>query len=96
MNNLSDTLDGLLVKTERLIKSNESLRDENNRLFSINKQMKESLEEQVKELEGLEEKYRVINLAKSFSGDNEKSLDAKQKINEFVREIDKCIALLSV
>lgn len=95
MNNLSDTLDGLLLKAERLIRVNELMREENTRLYNANKQMKESLEEQIKELEELEEKYRVLKLAKSFSGDNEKSLDAKQKINEFVREIDKCIALLN-
>lgn len=95
MNNLSDTLDGLLLKAERLIRVNELMREENTRLYNANKQMKESLEEQIKELEELEEKYRVLKLAKSFSGDNEKSLDAKQKINEFVREIDKCIAMLN-
>lgn len=95
MNNLSETLDGLLLKAERLIRVNELMREENTRLYNANKQMKESLEEQIKELEELEEKYRVLKLAKSFSGDNEKSLDAKQKINEFVREIDKCIALLN-
>jgi hypothetical protein len=42
----------------------------------------------------LEEKLRVLKLAKSFSETNEKNLDIKQKINEFVREIDKCIVLL--
>ena len=36
----------------------------------------------------------VLKLAKSFSETNEKSLDIKQKINDFVQEIDKCIVLL--
>lgn len=95
MNSLTDTLDGLLLKAERLIRVNELLREENNRLYSVNKQLKESLDEQVKELEELDKKHTVLKLAKSFSGDNEKTLDTKQKINEFVREIDKCIALLN-
>jgi hypothetical protein len=34
-------------------------------------------------------------MAKSLEGSNEKTLDIKQKINEFVREIDKCIVLLN-
>jgi hypothetical protein len=42
----------------------------------------------------LEEKLRVLKLAKSFSETNEKSVDIKQKINDFVQEIDKCIVLL--
>jgi hypothetical protein len=37
---------------------------------------------------------RAVKLAKSFSETNEKSVDIKQKINEFVQEIDKCIVLL--
>ena len=37
---------------------------------------------------------RVLKMAKSFSETNEKTLDIKQKINEFVQEIDKCIVLL--
>jgi hypothetical protein len=42
----------------------------------------------------LEEKLRVLKLAKSIEGTSEKSLDIKQKINDFVREIDKSIVLL--
>ncbi len=42
----------------------------------------------------LEEKLRVLKVAKSFSETSEKSFDIKQKINEFVQEIDKCIVLL--
>ena len=49
----------------------------------------------------LEEKLRILQMARSLEGlapaqigINEKSLDIKQKISEFVREIDKCIVLL--
>ncbi|MDB5120262.1 MAG: hypothetical protein JWN56_1480, partial [Sphingobacteriales bacterium] len=44
---------------------------------------------------------RVVQLARSLEGmpiinddSNEKTFDIKQKISEFVREIDKCIVLL--
>ena len=42
----------------------------------------------------LEQKMNVLKMAKSFSETNEKTLDIKQKIDEFVQEIDKCIVLL--
>jgi hypothetical protein len=49
----------------------------------------------------LEEKLKVLKLARSLEGAqvgvtgiNEKTLDIKQKISDFVREIDKCIVLL--
>ena len=40
----------------------------------------------------LSEKNKVLKLAKSLSGKQGKSTDIKLKINELIREIDKCIA----
>jgi hypothetical protein len=34
-------------------------------------------------------------MAKSLGGDSEKNTEMKLKINELVREIDKCISLLN-
>ncbi|WP_308379332.1 hypothetical protein [Parapedobacter tibetensis] len=49
----------------------------------------------------LEEKLKAVAVARSLEdvavdkeGINEKIFDTKQKINDFVREIDKCIELL--
>ncbi|MDG1261061.1 MAG: hypothetical protein P8H59_10060 [Flavobacteriales bacterium] len=41
----------------------------------------------------MEETIKTQKIAKSLNGGDEKT-DAKLKINELVREIDKCIALL--
>ncbi len=43
----------------------------------------------------LEQKYKVLKMAKSLEGTQESKTDVKLKINELVREIDKCIALLN-
>jgi len=43
----------------------------------------------------LEEQNKAIRLAKDIKEDGENSLDLKLKINELVREIDKCLALLN-
>jgi hypothetical protein len=37
----------------------------------------------------------MLKLAKTVAGSDEKTLDIKAKINDFVREIDKCIAILN-
>ncbi|WP_373564633.1 hypothetical protein [Sphingobacterium sp. E70] len=48
----------------------------------------------------LEEKVKALAVARTLDSEtdkeaiNEKILDTKQKINDFVREIDKCISLL--
>lgn len=46
------------------------------------------------QLAELEEKNKVIQVAQSLNS-GEGSSDAKKRINELVREIDKCIALLN-
>lgn len=47
------------------------------------------------EIEELNEKYNVLKIAKSLEGASSENKEVKLKINEMVREIDKCIALLN-
>jgi predicted nucleic acid-binding Zn-ribbon protein len=49
-------------------------------------------EEQTKELEI---KYERIKLSGALLGEGENALEAKKKITELVREIDRCVALLN-
>jgi hypothetical protein len=42
----------------------------------------------------LEKKYERIKLSGAILGDGENTVEAKRRINELMREIDKCIALL--
>jgi predicted nucleic acid-binding Zn-ribbon protein len=94
MPSITEQLSAVTEKTERLIELCTVLQQENDLL----KRERETLTGTIKESKNkhieLEEKLRVLKLAKSFSETNEKSLDIKQKINEFVQEIDKCIVLL--
>lgn len=73
----------------------DALEAESNRLKEQNEAMQLTLERQQSELKEQEEKIRVLKLARSVSVSSEKTIDIKQKINEFVREIDKCINLLN-
>ncbi|WP_461788202.1 hypothetical protein [Pedobacter sp.] len=91
---VAEQLNHILQKTNRLIDLCNALQEENQLLQAENKQQKLALE-QAKATQGeLDEKIRVLKLAKSIEGTSEKTLDIKQKINEFVREIDKCVVLL--
>jgi hypothetical protein len=94
MSSVASQLDNVLLKTNRLIELCNALQEENELLKAENKQTKLALE--IAKNRGLEldEKVRVLKLAKSIEGTSEKTLDIKQKINEFVREIDKCVVLL--
>ncbi|WP_448702930.1 hypothetical protein ACFGVR_11295 [Mucilaginibacter sp. AW1-3] len=91
---LAEQLEIVVEKTERLIELCGALQEENDLLKLENESLKVALNISKEKNKEFDEKLRVVKLAKSFSETNEKTLDIKQKINEFVREIDKCIVLL--
>ncbi|MCX2431203.1 MULTISPECIES: hypothetical protein [unclassified Pedobacter] len=94
MTSVADQLDKVLQKTARLIELCDALQEENDLLKLENQSLKVAVDTSKAKTVDLEEKLRVTKLAKSIEGASEKSLDIKQKINDFVREIDKSIALL--
>ncbi len=94
MSVVAEQLVKVVEKTERLINLCAALQEENELLKFENQSLNNLLESGKQKNKDLEDKLRVLKLAKSFSETNEKSLDIKQKINDFVREIDKCIVLL--
>ncbi|ATP58961.1 hypothetical protein CPT03_22055 [Pedobacter ginsengisoli] len=94
MSSVADQLNSVLQKTTRLIELCNALQEENDLLKLENQSVKVALDTSKSKNVELEEKLRVLKLAKSIEGTSEKTLDIKQKINDFVREIDKCVVLL--
>jgi len=91
---LAEQLNTIVERTERLIELCGALQEENDLLKLENQSLSVALDASRDKTKVLDEKLRALKMAKSFSETNEKSLDIKQKINEFVQEIDKCIVLL--
>jgi len=98
---IADQLSKVVDKTVRLIELCSVLQEENDLLKLENDSLTQLVENAKNKNAELEEKLRVMALARSLEGKvadelelNEKALDIKQKITEFVREIDKCIVLL--
>ena len=87
-------LDKVISKAERLIELCSALQEENDLLKLENETLSVAFNASKNKTKELDEKLRALKLAKSFSETNEKSVDIKQKINEFVQEIDKCNVLL--
>ena len=94
MASTADQLNNVVEKTKRLIALCSALQEENDLLKLENQSLLAAVNAGKEKTKDLEEKMRVLKVAKSFSETNEKTLDIKQKINEFVQEIDKCIVLL--
>jgi regulator of replication initiation timing len=91
---VADQLDKVVAKTERLMKLCSALQEENDLLKLENQSLGAAVKVSKDKIDELEQKLKVLKMAKSFSETNEKTLDIKQKINEFVQEIDRCIVLL--
>jgi regulator of replication initiation timing len=94
MSSVAEQLDSVLHKASRLIELCNALQEENELLKQENDAVKLALNASKIKNSDLDEKMRVLKLAKSIEGTSEKTLDIKQKINDFVREIDKCVVLL--
>jgi len=91
---LAAQLNRIVDRTEHLIELCGALQEENDLLKLESEALSVALEASKNKTKEVEEKLRALKMARSFSETNEKSLDIKQKINEFVQEIDKCIVLL--
>jgi phage shock protein A len=94
MSVIAKKLDQVLDRTQKLVELTRALQEHNDLLSLENQSLGVALNASETKRKELEEKLRLLKLAKSLEGTSEKTLDIKQKINEFVREIDKCIVLL--
>lgn len=88
-------LNSIKEKVHLLMSNNSSLKEQNIQLETKVSELKNTLEEQNAEIENFNEKVKMLKMAKSLGGDSEKNTEMKLKINELVREIDKCISLLN-
>ena len=81
---------------ENLQKKKESVDLKNTQLEKESAQIKDDKKNLLNEIESLNEKIKMLKLAKKIEGSgDEKNKDLKLMINEMVREIDKCIALIN-
>ena len=101
MSQTAEKLNRISERAIRIIGLCSALQEENDLLRLENESLRVAVNTGKTKSAELEEKLKALKLARSLEGmeisevvANEKSLDIKQKISDFVREIDKCIALL--
>lgn len=82
-------------KIEELFQKYNDLRTKNRDLTKEIDTLKRYLQERDDKVKELEIKYERIKISGALMGDGEGAIEAKQKINELVREIDRCVALLN-
>jgi predicted nucleic acid-binding Zn-ribbon protein len=82
-------------KLDELLDRYNSLRNEVKDLKNGNDVLKAMLQDRDEKLKELEIKYERIKLSGALLGEGENAFEAKKKITELVREIDRCVALLN-
>ena len=82
-------------KLDELLNRFNDLRAELTDLKTRNEVLNNMLQERDMKIKELEIKYDRIKLSGALLGEGENALEAKKKIGELVREIDKCVALLN-
>ena len=92
---MKNIVDNIESKVLRLIEDYKSLSDRKKVLEEENNILSDKLELRNKEIITLKEKIKLMNISKSVDSSNVELKETRLKINEYVREIDKCIALLN-
>jgi len=82
-------------KLDDLIGRFNTLKNEVADLKVLNGSLQVLLQEKDLRIIELETKYDRIKLSGALLGEGENALEARRKIGELVREIDKCVALLN-
>jgi predicted nucleic acid-binding Zn-ribbon protein len=82
-------------KLDDLLNGYNTLKNELAELKNGNAALKEKLQEREINIKDLEIKYERSKLSGALLGEGENALEAKKKITELVREIDRCVALLN-
>ena len=95
MNDSRSQLAQLKIKVEKLINLHTQLAKENQQLKLIQSQLAEDLKRSHQQITELEEKNKLIKMAQAVSGTDQNTRDLKLKINEYIREIDRCLALIN-
>ncbi len=82
-------------KLDEFINRYKNLKTELEVVKKGNENLKADLREREDKIKELEIKYERVKLSGALLGEGENAPEAKKKISELVREIERCVALLN-
>lgn len=92
---MKNIVNNIEVKLGKLIAKYQQVKQEKLILQQENEDFVASLKLKEIEILNLQEKVKLMNISKSVDASKQEVKETRLKINEYVREIDKCIALLN-
>jgi len=95
MSDIKSLVTNLEKKIEKLVDLHRHTSKELSTFKQNNHELKQTIEQNKQTIKDLEEKHKVLKLSKLITGNNENTHELKLKINELIREVDKCTSLLN-
>ena len=92
---LNNLISGIEIKLNNLLSSYNKVKSINSNLKEENANLLSEIEQKNIEINNLKDKIKIISISKSVDASMGDIRQTKLKINEYIREIDKCIAQLN-
>lgn len=82
-------------KIDELLADHQRLKAEYQKINHANEELKTTILMRDEKIKELEIKYEKVKFTGALLGDEQNAGEAKKKLDDLVREIDKCVALLN-
>lgn len=92
---LKTNLNGLERKILVLINEHKSLKEEVRSLKSENQQLRGGIKARDEQISGFHNQLKITKIVDNLNPEDGSVLELKKKVDDYIREIDKCIAHLS-
>jgi hypothetical protein len=92
---LKTNLNGLERKLLVLISEHKSLKEEIKSLRAENQELKAAIRMRDEQIAGFHNQLKITKIVDNLHPEDGSVSDLKKKVDEYIREIDKCIAHLS-
>ena len=92
---LKSNLTGLARKLVVLINEHKNLKEEIKNLKVENQELKSAIKVRDEQINGFHNQLKITKIVDNLNPEDGSVLELKKKVDEYIREIDKCIAHLS-
>jgi uncharacterized phage infection (PIP) family protein YhgE len=94
MSDLEQHIKRINDKLQQLLKNYQQLQKENSRQSELIKQLKAAKDKDTQQITALQEKVSILKAATGKMNEADKK-EFEKNISQYIREIDKCIGILS-
>jgi|SRR6186713_3644828 len=92
---LKTNLSGLERKILVLVGEHKTLKEESKGLKRENQELKEAVRARDEQIAGFHNQLKITKIVDSINPEDGSASELKKKVDDYIREIDKCIAHLS-